>query len=57
MEPIPVMKGSLSLPAGMTGNNGHNLILIEGLADECVDQPLLQDPFNDRIILVKVASR
>jgi hypothetical protein len=34
MEPIPVMKGSLSQPVGEVGNDAHNLIMIEGLADE-----------------------
>ena len=36
MEPIPVMKGSLSLPVSEVGNDAHNLIMIEGLADEGV---------------------
>ena len=56
MESIPVMAGSLSLPAGIAGNDAHNLIVIEGLADEGGDQTLPEDPFNSRIILVEVAG-
>ena len=56
MESIPVMTGRLSLPAGIAGNDAHNLIMIEGLADEGGDQTLLEDPFNGRIILVEVAG-
>ena len=53
MEHIPVMWGSLSPFAGIADNNGHNLIMIEELADEGVDQPLLKAPFNGRIILAE----
>src|SRR3989339_728476 len=56
MEPLPVMKGRLSLPAGMAGDDAYNLIMIEGLADEGGDQTLPKDPFDGRIILVEVAG-
>ena len=56
MESIPAMTGRLSLPAGVAGNDAHNLIMIEGLADEGGDQTLLDNPFNGRIILVEVAG-
>ena len=49
-------KGRLSLPAGIAGNDAHDLIMIERLADEGGDQPLLEDPFNGRIIRVEVAG-
>ena len=56
MEYIPVVTGGLSLPGGETRNDAHNLIMIEGLADEGGDQIILGNPFNGRIILVEVAG-
>ena len=56
MEPVPMITGGLSLPAGIAGNDAQNLIMIEGLADEGGDQTLLEDSFNGRIILVEVAG-
>ena len=56
MESIPVMAGRLSLPVGVVGNDAHNLIMIEGLADEGGDQTRLEGPFNGRIILVEVTG-
>ena len=56
MESIPAMTGRRSLPAGIAGNDAHNLIMIEGLANEGGDQPLLEDPLNGRIVLVEVAG-
>jgi hypothetical protein len=56
MESIPAMTGRLSLSAGFMGNDAHNLIMIEGLADKGGDQTRLENPFNGRIILVEVAG-
>ena len=56
MESIPAIKGRLSLSAGIAGNDVHNLIMIEGLADKGGDQTRLENPFNGRIIRVEVAG-
>jgi hypothetical protein len=46
MESIPVIAGRLSLPAGKTGNDAQNLIVVERFADEGVDQTLPENPFE-----------
>ena len=51
-----MMKGRLSLSAGIAGNDAHNLIMIEGLADEGGDQPRLEGPFNGRIVRVEITG-
>ena len=50
------MAESLFLPGGIAGNDAHNLIMIEGLADKGSDQTRLENPFNGRIIRVEVAG-
>ena len=56
MEYIPVMRGGLSLPWYVAGKDAHNLIVIEGLADEGGDHARLESSLNGQVVLVKVAG-